>query len=546
MSLDPTAALPSRRPARTARPRGGAVPMGLAIAAGVVGAVAILPLVYLIVRSTDATSQTWDVILRPETLWLFARSLALTAAVTGACIAIGVPLAWLTTRTDLPARRIWATLFALPLAFPSYVFALSLQGAFGDRGLIASILAPFGVESIPTISGFVGAFLALTLLCFPYTYLVAAAGFRGLDPSFDEASRTLGQDRRATFRRVTLPLLRPSIAAGALLVALYTLHDFGAVSLMRYETFTQAIFVQYRSAFDRTPAAILSLMLVAVAIVILAIEQRARGRARYHRSGIGASRPPTPLALGRWRWPAIGASGLVVAVSLVAPISVLAFWLNRGVRNDVAFDFTWSAAIGSLELSILGAGIILAASIPVAVLAARYPGRLSALVERAAHVGYALPGLVVGLSFVFLSVRTLPGLYQSIALVLLAYLVLFLPQSSQPLTAAIQQVNPRFEEAARTLGHGRVRAFGAVVLPRVAAPALAGAALVFLTAMKELPATLLLRPTGFETLATEIWAWTSAGRLSQAAAPAILLIVMCAIPLYLVARRVQPDEVRAE
>jgi iron(III) transport system permease protein len=147
---------------------------------------------------------------------------------------------------------------------------------------------------------------------------------------------------------------------------------------------------------------------------------------------------------------------------------------------------------------------------------------------------------------VFLSVRTLPGLYQSIALVLLAYLVLFLPQSSQPLTAAIQQVNPRFEEAARTLGHGRVRAFGAVVLPRVAAPALAGGALVFLTAMKELPATLLLRPTGFETLATEIWAWTSAGRLSQAAAPAILLIVMCAIPLYLVARRVQPDEVRAE
>lgn len=526
--------------------RGRSIPPGLVVAALVVGAVAVLPALYLIVRASDATARTWDAVLRPATAGLFVRSLGLAAAVTLACVAIGVPLAWLTTRTDLPARRLWATLFALPLAFPSYVLALALAGTFGDRGMLASLLGPFGIEHLPTISGFPGAFAALTLLCFPYVFLVTAAGFRGLDPALEEASRTLGWDRWQTFRRVTLPLLRPSITAGGLLVALYTLHDFGAVSLMRYETFTQAIFVQYRSAFDRTPAAVLSLFLIAVAVAVLAIEQRARGRARYHRSGGGAQRPARPVTLGRWRWAALGLSAGVVVVSLAGPVSVLTFWLVRSIGGATSLDLTWQAASGAIGLAGAAAGLTLLASIPVATLAARYSGRLSASIERAAHVGYALPGLVVGLAFVFLSVRTLPGIYQTLPVVLLAYLVLFLPQASQPLKNAIQQVNPRLEEAARMLGRGRIRAFTSVVVPQVWGPALAAAALVFLTAMKELPATLLLRPTGFETLATRVWSWTSAGRLSQAAAPALLLVALCCGPLYLVARRTQPQEVRAE
>jgi iron(III) transport system permease protein len=236
----------------------------------------------------------------------------------------------------------------------------------------------------------------------------------------------------------------------------------------------------------------------------------------------------------------------VVLASLVMPIAVLVFWLARGVRAGVPLDLTWPAAGGAIGLAAGAAVLALVASVPVALLAARHAGRLSSSIERAAHVGYALPGVVVGLSLVFLSVRTLPGLYQTVPLVLLAYLVLFLPQASQPLKNAIQQINPRLEEAARTLGRGRVRAFASVVVPQAAAPALAGAALVFLTAIKELPATLLLRPTGFETLATRVWSWTTAGRFAQAAAPALLLVVLCCVPLYLVSRRMQPEEVRAE
>jgi iron(III) transport system permease protein len=315
---------------------------------------------------------------------------------------------------------------------------------------------------------------------------------------------------------------------------------------MRYETFTQAIFVQYRSAFDRTPAAILSLMLVAVAVVILAIEQRARGRARYHRSTGGSVRPAPPVALGPWRWPAVAISATVVGASLVAPIVVLGFWFGRGIGADVPLDVTWSAAGSAIALASVAAVLTLVVAIPVAMLAARSPGRLASSVERAAYVGYALPGLVVGLSFVFLAVRTLPALYQSIPLLLIAYLVLFLPQATQPMKNSIQQVNPRLEEAARTLGRSRLQAFRAVVVPQVSGPALAGAALVFLTVMKELPATLLLRPTGFETLATRVWSWTSAGRLSQAAAPAVLLVALCVVPLYLLTRRTQAEDVRAE
>ncbi|HSJ50448.1 MAG TPA: iron ABC transporter permease, partial [Actinomycetota bacterium] len=502
----------SRAPALDrARTSARPLPAATAALATIVGAAALLPAAYLLIRATEATSQTWEVVLRSSTAWLFARSLGLAVTVTAACIAIGVPLAWLTTRTDLPGRRVWATLFALPLAFPSYVFALALTGSFGDRGMVATLLRPLGIDGLPTISGFFGAFMALTLLCFPYVFLVTAAGIRGLDPSVEEASRTLGRGRWRTFVGVTLPLLRPSITAGSLLVALYCLHDFGAVSLMRFQTFTQAIFVQYRAAFDRTPAAVLSLALILLAVLVLAVEQRARGRARYHRTA--SARPVGPVALGRWRWPAVVVSTVVVIASLVMPVAVLAFWLGRGRRDGVALDLTWSAAGGAIGVAASGAALTLLAAVPVAIIAARHPGRLSSAIERAAYVGYALPGLVVGLAFVFLAVRVAPAAYQTIPLVLLAYVVLFLPQASQPLKNAIQQVNPRLEEAARTLGRTRLQAFREVVVPQVAAPALAGAALVFLTVMKELPATLLLRPTGFETLATRVWSWTSAGRL---------------------------------
>ena len=269
-------------------------------------ALVLSTLVYLVVRAAEAESSSWPLIMRGRTTSLMLHTVGLAAAVTLAATAIGVVFAWLAVRSDLPGRRMWATLFALPLVIPSYVGAFTLLSAFGPTGLLQQALEPLGVQRLPDITGFWGAFLALTLFTYPYVYLVAAAGIRGLDPAFEEAGRVSGRSRSSVFRRVTLPLLRPSIGAGALLVALYTLHDFGAVSLMRYPTFTQAIFLQYKAAFDRTPAAILSLILAALALLVVAAERRARGRARYFRSGAGSVRraaagAPRPLAMARPR-----------------------------------------------------------------------------------------------------------------------------------------------------------------------------------------------------------------------------------------------------
>jgi iron(III) transport system permease protein len=524
----------------TARARARRAPFGLLVAAGVVSVVVLLPVAYLVLRASEGDSSAWQLVLRSRTAWLAARSLGLAAAVTGAASVLGIALAWLTTRTDLPFRRAWAVVLALPLVIPSYVGAFALLAALGPRGMLQGALeGPLGIERLPDIGGFVGAFLALTLFTYPYVFLLAAAAVRGLDPSLEEAARGLGCSRWETFRRVTLPLLRPSVIAGGLLVALYTLHDFGAVSLMRYQALTQAIYLQYRGAFDRTPAAILSLLLVALAAVVLVMEYRARGRARYYRSGSGTKGPGTPIALGRRRWLAVAFCLSVAVVAVGLPGGVIVFWLVRGLSAGTGLEVAWGAAGSSIVVAGAGALLAVGAALPVALLSARHPGRLSAATERLSYSGYALPGLVVALAFVFFSANVTPWLYQSLPLVMIAYVVMFLPQASEPLRSALMQIPPRIEEAGRALGKSRTRVFTGLIAPLVARGALAGLALVFLTAMKELPATLLLRPTGYETLATRVWTGAAAGKYSLAAPPALLLMLVCSVPLYILARRVE-------
>ena len=512
---------------------------GLLFSGGLVAALVLLPVAYLVVRASEADAQSWDLILRTRTLWLAARTLGLAAAVTLAAVALGVPAAWLTARTDLPGRRVWSLLLALPLVVPSYVGAFALLAALGPRGLLRGPLQSLtGWGTLPDISGFPGAFLALTLFTYPYVYLLVGAAIRGLDPGLEDAGRSLGMGRWRGFFRLTLPLLRPSIAAGGLLVALYTLHDFGAVSMMRFQAFTQAIYLQYRGAFDRTPAAIFSLMLIALAAAILVAERKARGRARY--SAVRSSaRPPRQLHLGRWKWVAIAFCTAIVLLAFVLPMTVVIWWFVRDLAAGGEARLTWVAAAGSIGVSAVGAMIATVAALPLALIAVRRHDFTAVLADRVSWFGYALPGLVVALSFVFFAANFAPALYQTLPLVVVAYVVLFLPQSVEPIRTALLQVSPRFEEVGRSLGRSRMNVFAAVVAPLIARGAVAGAALVFLTAMKELPATLLLRPTGFETLATRVWTGATAGLYSKAAGPALLLVVVCAVPLYFLARHME-------
>jgi iron(III) transport system permease protein len=372
-----------------------------ALAAPAVAAVAlvVLPLVYLVLRAAGGGLDAFEVLERPGTLTLVGETLMLVAAVTGTAILVGLPLAWLVVRTDLPARRLIAVAAPLPLVIPSYVAALALLGAFGPRGLLQQLLEPLGVERLPEIYGFVGAWLALTLSTYPYVFLLAGAALRGLDPALEDAARGLGRSRWGVFRRVTLPALRPSLGAASLLVALYTLSDFGAVSLMQYNALTRSIYLQYRSLFDRTPAAVLALVLVALAAALLVLEERSRRRVRA--SASGAERPPKTIPLGAWRWPAFAFCAAVVAFFLVVPLTVLVYWTARGVELGHGIAFAWEAALSSLSASALAAVIAVVAALPVALLAERYPARWTRTLERLGYTGNALPGIVIALSLVF-------------------------------------------------------------------------------------------------------------------------------------------------
>jgi iron(III) transport system permease protein len=507
-------------------------PVLLAVAGGLVAAAAALPAAYLLLRAwTGGTASVVETLSAPSTLLLLLRTVLLCAAVTATTIAIAVPLAWLTVRSDLPGRRWFVVLTALPLVIPSYVGGYAFVGALGPRGLVQGWLQPLGVDRLPTIYGFGGAWLVLSLFTYPLVLLTVRSSLRGLDPALEEAARSLGDPARRAFRRVTLPQLRPAIASGGLLVALYVLHDFGAVSLLRFDSFTRAIYVAYRGSFDRSVAATLGLVLVALTAVVLAGEARTRGRAAYHSAHAGSARVPTVTRLGRLRWVAFAFCVVLVVFALALPMFVIAYWLVRGLAAGEPLRVAIAPMLGSLQASAAGAVACLVCAWPLAVLAARYPGRLSRALERASFTGYSLPGIVVALALVFFGANYVPFLYQTRFLLVFAYVVLFLPQAVGALHASLVQISPSLEEAARSLGAGPVRTLVRVTLPLVRPGIGTAAALVFLTAMKELPATLLLAPTGFRTLATEVWDATSGAFFSRAAPAALLLVLLSSAPL---------------
>jgi iron(III) transport system permease protein len=490
-----------------------------------------LPLAYLVVRVAQGGADAWSVLGRHRTLELVGQTALLVGLVTAAALLIGVSLAWLVTATDIPGRRFWAVAAGLPLVIPSYVAALVLLAAFGPRGFLQQVLeGPFGVERVPEIYGLAGAVLALTISTYPYVYLLAVAAFGDLDPALEEASRSLGRSRRETFRR-----------AGALLVALYTLSDFGAVSLMQYSSLTRAIFVQYRSLFDRTPAAVLSLLLVVLTAVVLLLEAYTRGRGRSYRPSPGTARPAQRVRLGRWRWPALGFCAAVLTFALGIPLAVIGYWLERAFSLGRELGDVWTSALSSVLVSALAAGVAFAVALPVALLAVRSPAGWTRTLERLSYTSNALPGIVIALSLVFFAANYAGFAYQTLALLVFAYVVRFLPQAVAGSHSALVRVDPRLEEAARGLGKSPRRAFASVTAPLVVPGLLAGAALVFLSTMKELPATLLLAPIGFETLATEVWTATTVGSYSRAALPALLVVLLSAPFVYLLTLRRRPE-----
>ncbi len=511
-------------------------PLFLVLPAAVSAIAILLPLTYLVLRTAGVgLEELWTLLSRPRTVAVFINSAVMAAAVTFFSVLIALPLAFLTVRTDLPWRRFWLITTTLPLAVPSYVGSFTLIATFGPRGsLVQLLLAPLGVEELPSLYGWPGVILAITLFTYPYLLLSVRAGLQGIDPAVEEAARSLGRSPQSTFFHVTLPQLNPSLIAGGLLVALYSLRDFGTPSLMRFDSFTRVIFQQYKSSFDRNLAAALALLLVGLLLLILWLEYRVRSRAAYYSYRSTVRRPDQQVELGGWKWLALAFCATVSGLSVVLPLGVTLFWLLRGIGTGVLPWNVWLAAVNSAWGAGLAAVVITLFALPIAILSVRFPSPLTTMVERCSYIGFGLPGVVVALSLVFFGANYLPWLYQTLPMLVFAYLVLFLPQAVGAIRSSLLQVNPQLEESARSLGRSPWQTLKEVTLPLVRPGLLSGSVLIFLTAIKELPATLLLAPIGFETLATQIWQATENVAFTDAAAGSLLMLLVSAGPTLVV------------
>lgn len=496
-------------------------PAALLLAGAVTAAVSLLPLLYLVVRASGAG---WDrvaeVLVRPRTLETLATSVALVAVVVTACLLIGIPTAWLLARTVLPMRAMWLSVVALPLAVPSYVAAYGWLAQF-------------------PISGFWAAALILTLVCSPYITIPMAAALGSSDPAVEEVARTLGRGPVRAFAQTTLIQSWPAAAGGALLVALYVLSDFGAVALLRVDAFTRVIYSSYRASFDRVGATVLALVLVVLAALLVVAERRVRGRRRSWRVGTGTPRDAPRIALrGAARVAALAWLTTITALAVGVPLTSLVVRMLEGSRVPVAAGELAGATLTSAGVACAGTVVAVALAVPVGILAGRYRTAAVRMVESLSYAGHALPGVVVGLALVFLTLAVIPAAYLSVGVLALAYAILFLPKAIGATRAATAAVPPVLELTARTLGRGPFSAWRSTTL-RMSLPGIAaGALIVLLTAMKELPATLMLRPTGLDTLATELWSRTEVAAYGSAAPYAIALVLLAALPAWLLGRAV--------
>ncbi len=473
-----------------------------------------------------------------STIWpATVRTFALAILVAVGAIGIGVPLAVLAVRTNLPLRRVALVLGALPLVIPSYVGALALLGALGPRGLLAQALEPVGVFRLPTIDGLLGSTIVLVLFTYPYVLLLTASALRRIDPTLEQAARGMGRGSLDTFLNVTLPQIRSSVIAGALLAALYAMSDFGVVSLLRCTTLTREAFLRYDALYDPAGAAAVGLVLAALALLMVGAEQwTLRGSTVAARRRVRARDADVPLELSRGaRVGATAFVSIIVFLALLLPLAILGWWAITLVgQADLLSQIVdvLPAAGNAIGVSVAAAVVCVLLALPVAALVARTGGRLPRWIESISYIGYALPGIVVGLGLVFFAIRTAPFLYQTVALVVLAYVVRLLPQAISGARSGWERVDPRFEQAARGMGRSGLDTLVRVTLPLAAPGVLTGAALVVLTAIKELPATLLLRPNGFNTPATIIWQKTNVAEYASAAVPALILIAISVLPVY--------------
>ncbi len=522
-------------------------PRTLVAAAVVTAALFALPGGYVVWRVMGGSGSPLALLASRRTLEPLWRTIQLAVLVSTSTAVLGTGLAWLTTRTDLPLRRLWRIVVPLPLVYPSFVGAAAFISGLAPGGIVHDLIGYLGVDLTTRLHGLSGSWLVLTLFTYPYVYLPVAARLTALPGAFEENARLLGDGPRRVFARVVLPQIWSSIAAGSLLVFLYTVSDFGAVHLMRFETLTQTIF--RTRLFDRDRSFTLALLLLVLALLVVAAERTVSRSGRRRGAGLTAlgDRRSLTVPLGRWTTPALAATSSVVGLALVAPAVSLADWglfgFLRARHGGMPLRLDWHDVLGptwnTVWISVLTALVATVVVLPVAYLVARHRSRLGEVVNAVVVAGFAIPGLVVALSMIFWTMHASPFefLIGSMPVLVFAYVVHFGAQAMRTAQVAVGTVPRRMDDAARLLGAGRLRRLATVDLPLMAPGLAAGAGLVMLSTMKELPATLLASPIGFRTLATQIWNTYEALFLPETAILAMVLLCISAVLTWLLVVR---------
>ena len=497
------------------RQRPPALILGLAVVAVFVS---LAPISYLVVRLGEfGLDKVLQNVLRPRSFELLSNSLTLAACVAISAVIVGGFQAWLTVRTSIRGRALFAVLSALPLAMPSYVTAYTFTALF------------------PGFKGFAASWLVLTIGTAPYVYLAVSAALIRADSATEEVARSLGSGMWRVFSRVTWPSIRPAAISGAMLAALYALSDFGAVSILSFDTFTRAIYSAFRSSFDRSAAASLATILVVITLALLIVEPALRGKTAPADARV---RKGSAIQLGWFGHIAFALLSAWAVVSLALPVFSL-IRANQIGLSRVDGGEIGRALVNSLGYAAAGGLIAMIFGLAISILTIRYRSKITLILDKAVWLTHAIPGLVVALSLVFLSNRLIPQIYQTSALVLIAYLIMFLPNAVAAMQTPVSQSPKSLDEIAASLGATRLQTLRRVLIPIAGPGILAGAALVALSVLKELPATLLLRETGVETLATRLWNETSVSAYASAAPYALLLVVVAGIPAWLLNRQVR-------
>ena len=491
------------------RIRGALIPLGLAFVAAIIS---LVPLWYLFVQSFSNGLQPFvDELFQQRTLSLIIRSSVLAGSVTIASVFLGTFVAWVISMSGIMGRTALTIAFSLPLAIPSYLSAFAW------------------VSWQPGLSGFSGAFIVLTFSCFPYVMLPVSAAMARLDPTHEDIARAMGRTQFSIVREVILPQLRRPIAAGALLVALYSLSDFGAVAAMRHEVFTWVIYGAYRAGFNPTRAATLSMALLAAALTLTFAETIVRGRsnAASSRPSLWRGRTQTPK---RWTVTAIVGSVFVIVPSVGVPVITVVGWMNRESARVVEWSSVWHTAGQSFINGSTTAIVTLLLALPVAWCSVRVGGRFATLPERATYITHALPGIVVAISVVYVGIRAARPWYQEFPLLIFGQVIIFLPVMVTAIRASLEKTPALLEDVAHSLGTGSVATLLRVTIPIALPGLLAGTALTMLAAVKELPVTLLLRPTGMDTLSTKIWDFSTLSDYAAVGPYAVAILVLAAVP----------------